>query len=293
MSYRKPFFILILKYFDYTKVMKNNDRYLIVFDLDGTLLNDTEKKIMPKTKEYILKLASLGHVISLASGRPPRAVIEYYNELCLHSPMITYNGACISDPKDPSIQPIKYFFPYQAILDFMNQFEEGDIVDAFAENDDTIYLLRENEEFAKMFHREGLKIVYGDFRKTMKEDVYAAVFQYKDEKTRNKSFNVKMSDSDFFIRGWYDVGDVSEFGNRKISKASGVKHVQKIYGISDDHVIAFGDAENDFEMLTAASHPFAMKNGSKVLIDLVKHVSVEDNNHEGIYLTLRQFFEGK
>lgn len=270
--------------------MNQEKKYLLVFDLDGTLLDDT-KHIMPKTKAYLEELTQRGHIIALASGRPPRAILPYYNELGLNTPIISYNGACITDPKNKEIPDLKYFFPKEAIIDFVNRFQEGEIVDAFAENDDTIFLLRENEGFANMFHREGMKIVYGDFRNALNADVYAAVFQYRDSNIRDASYHVPLSDNNYFIRGWYGIDTISEFGNHRISKANGIRHIQKIYCIDNDNIIAFGDAENDVEMLTEVSHPFAMVNGNRHLIERVKATSVADNNHEGIYLTLKQLFQ--
>lgn len=272
--------------------MNNKERYLLVFDLDGTLLDD-EKNIMPKTKTYLQKLASMGHIIALASGRPPRAMLPYYRELNLSTPLISYNGALISDPVDKSVAELKYFFSKEDVLDFIHHFEEGDIIDAFAENDDTIYLLRENKMFTEMFHREGMNVIYGDFRKTLKCGVYAAVFQYKDRQTRDRSYTIPLHGEEYFIRGWYGIDTISEFGNHSISKASGIQHIQSIYQIDDEHTIAFGDAENDVEMLNKVKYPFAMKNGNKNLIEFVKSVSLEDNNHEGIYLTLKNFFATK
>ena len=48
----------------------NNQKYLIAFDMDGTLLDDKDKKILPLTKQYLKKLNKDGHIIVLASRRP-------------------------------------------------------------------------------------------------------------------------------------------------------------------------------------------------------------------------------
>ena len=56
--------------------------YLIAFDMDGTLLNE-KKNIPSKTRRYLLKLAKKGHKIVLASGRPSRALKQYYEQLKL------------------------------------------------------------------------------------------------------------------------------------------------------------------------------------------------------------------
>ena len=78
----------------------------------------------------------------------------------------------------------------------------------------------------------------------------------------------------------------------KRNKASGISKLQSYYHIDRIHTIAFGDAENDVEMLSTAGVPYAMKNASPHLKQIVHNVTLEDNNHEGIYLTLKAFFEG-
>ena len=46
-----------------------NEPKVIVLDIDGTLFDD-EKKIQPKTKEFLIKAQERGNVVVLASGRP-------------------------------------------------------------------------------------------------------------------------------------------------------------------------------------------------------------------------------
>ena len=58
------------------------DKCFIVLDMDGTLLNK-RKEISLLTKNYLLELSKQGHKIILASGRPVRSMISYYDELKL------------------------------------------------------------------------------------------------------------------------------------------------------------------------------------------------------------------
>lgn len=267
-----------------------NHRFLIVSDLDGTLLS-SEKKILPKTKKLLLELQKEGHIIALASGRPPRAVLPYYEELGLDGPIITYNGACVYDPKDKSFPPYHFYFKKEDVIDYINKFEEGDIVEMFAETDDTIYFMNEENKFSKMFHLEGMKIVTGDFRKTLHEDVYAFVFKFKDQKTMDRGLKEELHDDNLFFRSWYDCRYIAELGTYTTSKATGIEKIRLVHNIDKAHTIAFGDAENDVEMLTSVGIPFAMKNASEKLKSLVPNITEYDNDHEGIYYALKKLFE--
>ncbi len=270
--------------------MKMNQRFLIVFDLDGTLLDD-EKHIMPKTKDYILKLKEEGHVIAMASGRPPRAILPYYRELSLTSPIISMNGALVYSP-DSSSDFVRSdcYFTRESIQAFLSHFKKGEIVNAFAESEKNIYYSGHDEGFNQMFDSHGMNLVYGPLEETLKEDVYAFVFERKDG-LEEKVNAIPLGSDDLFLRHWYDVKNVSEFGTTRMSKASGILKLQDYYHIDRIHTIAFGDAENDTEMLSHAGVPFAMKNGNERLKAIAHNVTEEDNCHEGIYLTLKKFFE--
>ncbi len=71
---------------------------LLAIDLDGTLLNSAKQ--VTKTTAEILRTAreQTGVRIVLASARPPRSVMPFYELLDLDTPMINYNGALVYEP---------------------------------------------------------------------------------------------------------------------------------------------------------------------------------------------------
>lgn len=75
------------------------NKHLIALDLDGTLLTD-KKEISPRTKQAVLSAIEAGHIVVIATGRPHRASIDFYQELGLDTPMVNFNGALIHHPRD-------------------------------------------------------------------------------------------------------------------------------------------------------------------------------------------------
>ena len=69
------------------------------------------------------------------------------------------------------------------------------------------------------------------------------------------------------------------------SKASGLSNVCKGLGIDPSEVIAFGDAENDLEMIQFAGHGVAMGNACDALKNAADEVTLT-NNEDGIAHTL-------
>ena len=70
---------------------------LLAVDLDGTLLTSA-KRISPATAEALRAAREAGVHVVLASARPPRSVMPFYERLGLDTPMINYNGALVYDP---------------------------------------------------------------------------------------------------------------------------------------------------------------------------------------------------
>ncbi len=76
-----------------------NEPKVIVLDIDGTLFDD-EKKIQPKTKEFLIKAQERGNVVVLASGRPASGLWYIAEELKMsehHGLLCCFNGSQVVD----------------------------------------------------------------------------------------------------------------------------------------------------------------------------------------------------
>ena len=73
-----------------------------------------------------------------------------------------------------------------------------------------------------------------------------------------------------------------EIHDKNINKASTMLYMASYYGIPKANVIAFGDQQNDVDMLLKAGIGVAMCNGIEALKNQVKHITRKDNNHNGI-----------
>jgi HAD superfamily hydrolase (TIGR01484 family) len=88
---------------------EDDKHYLIVTDLDGTLLR-TDNTISKYSENVIKKIAAKGHIVCIATGRPIRAAIQYYKQLGLESLLSNYNGSYISNPSDSLFTPLNLGF---------------------------------------------------------------------------------------------------------------------------------------------------------------------------------------
>jgi 5-amino-6-(5-phospho-D-ribitylamino)uracil phosphatase len=273
------------------KQILQHQRFLIVFDLDGTLLN-REHQIEPKTKELIRRLSKMGNIITIASGRPSRSISVFAKELGISVPFIGYNGGAIDNPLDPSFIPFRKFISKDVILGFLRHFGEESFVNLMLEDETDQYYLKDNDSYVNFFHPEGMKLHIGSVIDNLDKDMRTCVLQIKDPSRKDefKSY-LESLDSNMSIRWWMDTHDFGEFFFYDNNKATSIKKLADYYHIDKPHIICFGDAMNDFQMLRSAGISFAMCNGDDELKKAATYVTKYDNCHEGIYHALNELFE--
>lgn len=67
-----------------------------------------------------------------------------------------------------------------------------------------------------------------------------------------------------------------------VSKLSGIEVLLNTWQLPLAQVAAFGDNDNDYEMLTGVGHGLAMKNAAPNLLKRYPHLTKWDNNHDGV-----------
>ena len=72
------------------------------------------------------------------------------------------------------------------------------------------------------------------------------------------------------------------------SKLKGIAHLGEVFGFELSEVMAFGDSENDLEMLSGVGVGVAMGNGEDELKDQATHVT-DTNNQNGIAKALSHY----
>ena len=265
--------------------------YLIALDLDGTLL-DEKKLILEHTKSYLMKLQQAGHKIVLATGRPMRSFKHYYEQLGLNTPFVAYNGAYVAHPQDQGFKALSFAFPASVVKAIYDEFGPEHIDNIMCETNETIWLLKEDLDLDSFFWHKNMNIIQGDIRQTLHENPMTMIIKSKHRNLRSDRLIKKAvrNHPGLKLRFWGD-SPFSEIFYSHISKASGLKVILDYYQIPRQRLIAFGDAENDKEMLKLARYSFAMMNGNRIAKKAAKHVTSYSNNENGILVELKKFFK--
>ena len=265
------------------------ERRIIAFDMDGTLLND-KKKICFRTRLYLKKLSKQGHIIVLASGRPSRALHSYYKQLNLKTPMICYNGAYVFNPYDKNFPKTEFEFPKEIIKEVLTKIKSH-IINVMCETDTEIWVDKKDEYLAKFFWYQDMNIHYGDIQEILQINPMTCICQtpYEYRDTHDVD-NALIKYPEIGARFWTG-SPYFELFYKGTSKGAALLKMCDYYNIPKEDLIVFGDATNDVEMFEVAGTAVLMSNAKYDLKEKANMISVKDNNHNGIYHTLKKLLK--
>ncbi len=240
----------------------NMKKYLIVLDLDGTLLYDFET-IIPETEVFLKNLKKEGHKLVIATGRPFRSTQRFYDQLELDTPLINYNGGLISWPYRDDFTPKSITIDQNDIIQIFEA-NKAHIYNAFCEIGDDIYLIEKRDDILGLLHYfNGAKLHVGPFKETLKNPPNGCIIvAHKHQGQAVENYIKKHFPNKILARNWGDENRyIMELYTPKTNKGEAIKYVSELLGFNRDQIIAFGDGANDVEMLEYAHIGVAVKNG--------------------------------
>jgi len=254
------------------------DKKLILFDVDGTLYDNANRCIRPLTLEAIAKLKALGHEIVIATGRAYFMLEALKAILPLVSHFILINGQhIIANGKviyEDTIEETK-------VENLISSLKELNITYGFqSSHSEAISDLNNNVE--ESFVKLDLNVPpqNKDFHKMQK------VYQMWCFCTPEQAKIVEAKNPDFTFVKWLSEGyDIIKKGQ---SKGKGLKKLLDYLQFPKEHVIAFGDGDNDIEMLDIAGLGIAMGNATENLKAVSDYVT-RNVDDDGIYYALKHF----
>ncbi|MGL4374789.1 MAG: Cof-type HAD-IIB family hydrolase [Turicibacter sp.] len=264
------------------------NKKMIVTDLDGTALHDWLTLDL-HTKEALMAAKEEGHIVVIATGRPARASLHFYKELGLDTPIINFNGAYIHHPLNDSFKDLISEIPMEVIIDLFDSLDSDKIENAFCEYKDHLYVLDKDSTIRDFFHLDTCTSVkYGPFKETLDNHpngfLIEAIKGYEDEVVeflRTKYGHIVT------CRTWDgDHSNIIEVFKNETNKGTAIATLAKHFNIDQKDIIAFGDGDNDIEMIEFAHTGVVMENGVSELKSIA-NVLTKSNKESGVahYIT--------
>lgn len=268
------------------------ERHLIVLDLDGTLLTDG-KKISEKTKQTLGKLKEQGHEIMIATGRPYRSSEMYYRELGLTTPIVNFNGAFVHHPLQKSWGAYHTPLDIHVAKDIVEACEHFHFHNIIAEVMDDVYFHYHDEKLIDFMQVGAPKITTGDLREYLEISPTSMLIHTDSEHVQEIRRHLSDVHAEVIDhRRWADPFHVIEIVKSGMNKAVGIQKAAGSLQIPKDRIIAFGDEDNDFEMIEYAGTGIAMGNAIGELKSLANDVTLT-NEQDGIAVYLEDRFNLK
>ena len=265
-------------------------KYLF-FDLDGTLL-DSRKQVSVRTVEYLQHLhEERGIVVGIATGRGITGILplikDNHMEDAIQVIVANDGGDLIDRVRGMHIR--HHYVTTEEIRMFLERFQKEEKFSVTFHNPDHLY--------ANRYHFDLDRIVrlnrFQDWRSPYEypyEETARIVVLHPDE---NLEYYHQILHGINFkgFRGSVAEPHIYNYVHEDVSKADTIREYVESLGDSMDEVMAIGDGENDREMLEASGISVSMKNGVDILKEISDIVTEYNNDEEGVYHFLKNYFE--
>lgn len=265
--------------------------YLIALDMDGTLLK-SDQTISYKTTSYLQNLASQGHKIIIASGRPLRGILPYYQQLNLNTPVICYNGGVIYPQGNKDFPHYEKAFPKELIISLIEEIGLEYLDNIICESHNDIYLLHSDDSLDTFFNKKKMLVHIGEMKKILNEDCLMVCIKIKNPKHQNYVKEIVERHEHIKLRFWSGKWlEISEIYYEDVNKGKALQEMMNYFAIPYERAIAFGDACNDLEMLKDVKYGFCMLNGEDETKKAASYITECDNDDDGIVKALDKLFK--
>lgn len=244
---------------------------IVFFDVDGTLIDMQKKQISRKTLAMLRQLRENGILICMATGRPPESLpkidgVEFDAYLTCNG-SLCYSGRNVifSDPIPG--EDVQKIIQNAAALGRPVSVATGTRLAANGIDAD----------LADYYSLVRLKLtVAEDFSEVSRQEVYQVMLGCREGDYPSILKDVSGAR---ITASWDRAADIIPLNS---GKGTGIQQILAYYHLSKEEAIAFGDGNNDIEMLQTVGTGVAMENAT----DRLKAVADEICGHvaeDGIY----------
>ncbi len=245
---------------------------LYVSDLDGTLL-DSSGRLSQSTRERLLRLLDNGIEFTVASARGVASIRSILGELPLRLPVVSFNGAFLSDLASGEHEIVNALEPGLAgeLHGLIAGHGVPPLIATYSGREDLVYYAEpENAGMHwwledRIAQRDGRLRKLGDAGSALREQVVCltgigpepllAEIAARIGETFADSIELHLFEN-AYSPGWHWL----TVHDRRASKDQAVRELMRSRGLEDRRLVAFGDHSNDLKLLDAADEAVAVAN---------------------------------
>ena len=266
---------------------------MVVTDMDGTLLDEKGEFDRSRLKNILDELDKREIRFVVATGNEIHRMRLLFGDLLERVTLIAANGARIFDKNEVLLgtcwsqdlveQVLSYFEGRERDVHLVVTAENG----AFVKTG-TVFPMIEKVMTAEMAQEFYRKI---NFVETLRPDDFPQVLKMSmvvNEQVAvqaTRQLNQDFADTLNAVTSGYGAIDILQKG---IHKAWGLEQLMQKWEIQEQEIMAFGDSENDIEMLQLAGISYAMENADPKTKAVANHLAPA-NTESGVLTVLENY----
>lgn len=245
--------------------MNRDNRRIIFFDIDGTLVTEGPGHYVPQSANIALdKLRENGHVCIINTGRPFSALDDVIKNINVDG----YSCGCGTNIRIGKEILLSHKLDSKLCAQIARDIEECDFEWLLEGEHQMYYSTREYKSF---FWRD-IKALTEQLPDNIHAitpdefdqiDFVKFVIILKEHSNYERFYSLYKDDFTFIDRG----NKMFEIIPNMYSKATGMKFLEEYFNIPHENSVAVGDSTNDIPMLDYASYSIVMGGSSEVLND--------------------------
>ena len=266
--------------------MKLANVKLVVSDLDGTLLNSNHE-ISSLFFNLYKKLQELNVIFVAASGRPLYSMLEKFETIKDDILIVAENGGLAIQKDQVLLSNALKKENLENLNKLLSTLPEANIVYCTknrayttSKSQKLLQLLSEYYKNYKTIHSVD-EIEDPIYKIALFHETSSEQYLYPHLKHLESDFKVKLS-----ATHWVDISEM------EANKGHAIQLIQKQYNISKEETLAFGDYNNDIEMLQNAYFSYAMENAHPSVKETANFVT-KNNNEFGVETILEKLIQEK
>ena len=274
---------------------KKMDIRVIATDMDGTLLDPKGQLDLPRLEKILDKLDHRGVRFVIATGNEVHRMRQLLGHLAERVVLVVANGARIFENNE-LLQAQTWD---DAMVDrALDHFKGRECQDQFvvtAMNGGFVKKGTVFTELDKFMTPEMIEKLYQrmNFVDEFDPNLFGGVLKMSMVVGEERSDSVLQEINDLFdghvraVSSGYGCIDILQDG---IHKAWGLVELLKRWNLKPEQIMAFGDSENDIEMLELAGISYAMENAEEAVKRVATKVAPA-NSQAGVYKVLENWLE--
>ncbi len=271
------------------------DIKVIATDMDGTLLDPKGQLDLPRLEKILDKLDQRGIRFVIATGNEVHRMRQLLEHLVERVILVVANGARIFE-NDKLLQAQTWD---DAMVDrALDHFKGRECQDQFVVTGMNGGFVKEGTVFTeldKFMTPEMIEKLYQrmNFVDEFDPNLFGSVLKMSMVVGEERLDSVLQEINDLFdghvraVSSGYGCIDILQDG---IHKAWGLVELLKRWDLKPEQIMAFGDSENDIEMLELAGISYAMENAEEAVKRVATKVAPA-NSQAGVYKVLENWLE--